>query len=307
MRMQFRSILCATDFSEHSNRTIPYGVAIAREFGATLHLCHVIDLTALTIYGEFQIDPVGQQTRIRQEANEQLEKMLEPYRIRWESLIAVGQPAAEITRLVEEKGIDLVVAATRGRSGLKRLILGSVTQRLMRTLSCPLLAVQGPEQGIIDPGTAGIRLKKILIGCDFSEDSVLALNYGLSLAQEFESEVHLIHVMEPPVYHDLLKPSEQTQDMALTDVLKEKLEGLVPGEARNWCSLQAEILRGKPYEELVAYAKVQEMDMIVLGVRGYGLVRSLLMGSTTDRVVRNAPCSVLTVSAQAHSPGERRT
>ena len=94
MRMQFRSILCATDFSEHSNRTIPYGVAIAREFGATLHLCHVIDLTALTIYGEFQIDPVGQQTRIRQEANEQLEKMLKPHRIRWESLIAVGQPAA---------------------------------------------------------------------------------------------------------------------------------------------------------------------------------------------------------------------
>ncbi len=307
MRMQFRSILCATDFSEHSNRTIPYGVAIAREFGATLHLCHVIDLTALTIYGEFQIDPVGQQTRIRQEANEQLEKMLEPYRIRWEPLITVGQPAAEITRLVEEKGIDLVVAATRGRSGLKRLILGSVTQRLMHTLSCPLLAAPGPEQGIIDPGTAGIRLKKILIGCDFSEDSVLALNYGLSLAQEFESEVHLIHVMEPPVYHDLLKPSEQTQDMALTDVLKEKLEGLVPAEARNWCSLQAEILRGQPYEELVAYANVQDMDMIVLGVRGYGLVRSLLMGSTTDRVVRNAPCSVLTVSAQVHSPGERRT
>ena len=276
MRMQFRSVVCATDFSDYSNRTIPYGVAIAREFGAKLYLCHVIDLTALTIYGEFQIDPVG-------------------------------QPAAEITRLVDEKGIDLVVAATRGRSGLKRLILGSVTQRLMRTLSCPLLAVQGPEQGLIDPGTAGIRLKKILIGCDFSEDSVLALNYGLSLAQEFESEVHLIHVMEPPVYHDLLKPSEQTQDMALTDVLKEKLEGLVPSEARHWCSLQAEILRGQPYEELVAYAHVQDMDMIVLGVRGYGLVRSFLMGSTTDRVVRKAPCSVLTVSAQVHSPGAHRT
>jgi nucleotide-binding universal stress UspA family protein len=177
----------------------------------------------------------------------------------------------------------------------------------MRTLSCPLLAVHGPEQGLIGPGTAGIRLKKILIGCDFSEDSALALNYGMSLAQEFEAEVHLIHVMEPPVYHDLLKPSEQTQDMALTDVLKKKLEGLVPSEARHWCSLQAEILRGQPYEELVAYADVQDMDMIVLGVRGYGLVRSFLMGSTTDRVVRKAPCSVLTVSAQVHGPGERRT
>ena len=246
MRMQFRSVVCATDFSDHSNRTIPYGVAIAREFGAKLYLCHVIDLTALTIYGEFQIDPVGQQTRIRQEAHEQLEKMLGPHRIQWEPLIAVGQPAAEITRLVEEKGIDLVVSATRGRSGLKRLILGSVTQRLMRTLSCPLLAVQGPEQGLIDPGTAGIRLKKILIGCDFSEDSVLALNYGLSLAQEFEAEVHLIHVMEPPVYHDLLKPSEQTQDMALTDVLKEKLEGLVPARPATGARCRPKSCAGSP-------------------------------------------------------------
>jgi nucleotide-binding universal stress UspA family protein len=307
MRMQFRSILCAIDFSDYSNRTIPYGVAIAREFGATLYLSHVIDLTALTIYGEFQIDPVGQQTRIRQEASEQLGKMLGPYHIHWEPLITVGQPAAEIARLVDEKGIDLVVAATRGRSGLKRLILGSVTQRLMRTLSCPLLAVQDPDQGLIDPGMTGIRLKKILIGCDFSEDSVLALDYGLSLAQEFEAEVHLIHVMEPPIYHDLLTPSEQTQDMALSDVLKEKLERMVPSEARHWCSLQAEILRGKPYEELVAYANVQGMDMIVLGVRGYGLVRSFFMGSTTDRVVRNAPCSVLTVSAQVQGAGEHRS
>lgn len=133
---------------------------------------------------------------------------------------------------------------------------------------------------------------------------MLALKYGLSLAQEFEAEVHLIHVMEPPAYHDLLKPSEQTQDMALTDVLKEKLERLVPGEARLWCSLQTEILRGQPYEEVVAYAHVQDMDMIVLGVRGYGLVRSFFMGSTTDRVVRNAPCSVLTVSSQVHNLGE---
>jgi nucleotide-binding universal stress UspA family protein len=246
MRMQFRSILCAIDFSDYSNRTIPYGVAIAREFGATLYLSHVIDLTALTIYGEFQIDPVGQQTRIRQEASEQLGKMLGPYHIHWEPLITVGQPAAEIARLVDEKGIDLVIAATRGRSGLKRLILGSVTQRLMRTLGCPLLAVQDPDQGLIDPGMTGIRLKKILIGCDFSEDSVLALDYGLSLAQEFEAEVHLIHVMEPPVYHDLLTPSEQTQDMALSEVLKRNWRGWCPARPATGARCRPKSCAGSP-------------------------------------------------------------
>ncbi|MCU0585445.1 MAG: universal stress protein, partial [Desulfobacterales bacterium] len=105
MRMRFKSIVCATDFSDFSNRTLPYGIAIAREFGAKLYVCHVIDLTALTMYGEFQIDPVGQQDRIRQEADVQLKKMLAPHTIEWEPLILVGQPAAEIARVVDEKGI----------------------------------------------------------------------------------------------------------------------------------------------------------------------------------------------------------
>lgn len=299
MRMRFKNIVCATDFSDFSNRTLPYGIAIAREFGAKLYVCHVIDLTALTMYGEFQIDPIGQQDRIRQEAEVQLKQMLAPYTIQWEPLISVGQPAAEIARIVEEKEVDLVISATRGRSGIKRLIMGSVTQRLIRTLTCPLLAVHSPEQGFIDPGAGAIRLKKILIGCDFSDDSALALSYGLSLAQEFEAEVHLVHVVEPPVYEEFMTPSEQAEKLVLTDAVKARLESLVPEEARHWCSLQSAVLRGRPYEELVAFSMARDIDMIVLGVRGYGLVKSLLMGSTTDRVVRNAPCPVLAVSAEA--------
>jgi nucleotide-binding universal stress UspA family protein len=296
--MNFRGIICATDFSDFSNRTIPYGVAIAREFDARLYICHVIDLSAVTIYGEFQLDPVGQQLRIRQEAQEHLAKIPGLEKANWEPLIAIGQPAAEIARLAEEKGIDLVITSTRGRAGLKRLILGSVTQRLMRILTCPLLAVQSPEEGFIDKDVSGIRLKKILVGCDFSADSVLGLNYGLSLAQEFEAELHLIHVSEPPAYREFMSPAEQAQDIVHTDVFKEKLDSLVPAEAHHWCSLQVAVLRGQPHEELVAYAMTQNMDMIVMGVRGYGLMKSLLMGSTTDRVVRRSPCPVLTVSSQ---------
>jgi nucleotide-binding universal stress UspA family protein len=301
MRVQFKKILCATDFSEQSNRTIPYGVAIAREFDAVLYVCHVIDLSALTLYGEFQIDPVGQQGRVQDEAEQQLARMPGLEGVSWEPLIGMGQPAAEIGRIVEEKGVDLVIASTRGHSGLKRLILGSVTQRLMRILPCPVLAVQDPEEGFIAKAAPGIRLKKILVGCDFSADSDLALQYGLSLAQEFQADLHLVHVMEPPVYPEFLTPAEQTQDMVRTDLVKEKLDGLVPQDARNWCSPKTAILRGQAYEELVAYAMTQNMDMIVMGTRGYGAVKTLFMGSTTDRVVRRSPCPVL--SAGARHPG----
>lgn len=299
MRVAFRKILCATDFSTYSNLTVDYGTALAREFAATLTVCHVIDLSSVAIYGEFQLDPVGQQSRIKEDAERQLAAMLGGLSINWEPMIAVGKPAEEIARIAEEKQIDLVIAATRRRSGLKRLILGSVTEQLMRTLSCPLLVIHSPSHEFIDARNQRVRLGKILIGCDFSDDSRLALGYGLSLAQEFESELHLVHVIEPPVYQDLVKVKatapQGIKDNVLSDLLTKKLQRLVPPEVRNWCSLHTILLEGPAYEELVAYAERNSVDMIVLGVRGYGLVRSLLVGSTTDRVMRHAPCPVLSV------------
>jgi nucleotide-binding universal stress UspA family protein len=304
MRVHIKNILCATDFSDFSNRTIPYGVALAKEFNAKLYICHVIDFSSIAIYGEFQLNPVDQQNRIKQQAAEQLNELIGKQPVKWEPLISAGHIADELSRLVEEKEIDLVIAATRGRSGLKRLILGSVTERLMRVLACPLLVVQSPEHEFVDPINQQIRLKKILVGCDFSPDSDLAFQHALSLAQEFEASLHLVHVIEPSVYKDLSKPDntlgEEIQQ-GLNERLTEKLIGMVPEEARNWCTPTTRILEGQPYEELGQYAKAEDMDMIVLGVRGHGLVKTLFLGSTTDRVVRQAPCPVLSVSTKAQN------
>ncbi len=304
MRVQMRNILCATDFSDFSNRTIPYGIALAREFEARLYICHVIDLSSIAIYGEFQLNPVDQQNRIRKQAAEQLDQIIGEQPVKWEPLITVGHTADEISRLVDEKAIDLVIAATRGRSGLKRLILGSVTERLMRVLSCPLLVVHSPEHEFVNPVSQQIRLKKILVGCDFSPDSDLAFQQALSLAQEFEADLHLAHVVEPSASSELLKPDKALSDeiqQGLHQRLTAKLIAMVPEDARNWCTPQTRILEGQPYEALAQYAKTHAIDMIVLGVRGHGLVKTLFLGSTTDRVVRQASCPVLSVSTRTQN------
>ena len=299
MRMQFKNILCATDFSDFSNRTVRYGIALANEFDSKLFVCHVIDLSSVAIYGEFQLDPVGLQDRIMNDANEQLQELIGGQQIDWEPLISVGHAADEISRIVEEQDMDLVISATRGRSGLKRLILGSVTERLMRTLSCPLLVVHSPDKALASSDDQEVNMKSILIGCDFSPDSEVAFEHGLSLAQEFQSELHLAHVVETSIYQQLHKTEspveEELQQEIQTRVIK-KLQDMVPEEARNWCKPQTGLLDGHPYEELVKYAEENNIDMIVLGTRGHGLVKSLFIGSTTDRVVRNAPCPVLSVS-----------
>lgn len=304
MRVQMKNILCATDFSDFSNHTIPYGVALAKEFEARLYICHVIDLSSIAIYGEFQLNPIDQQNRIRKQAAEQLDQIIGEQPVKWEPLISVGHTADEISRLVEEKEIDLVIAATRGRSGLKRLILGSVTERLMRVLACPLLVVHSPEHQFVNPINQEIRLKKILVGCDFSPDSDLAFQQALSLAQEFEADLHLVHVIEPTVSTELLKPDKALSteiQQGLHQRFTEKLIAMVPQDARNWCTPETRILEGQPYEALVHYAKTHAMDMIVLGVRGHGLVKTLFLGSTTDRVVRQSTCPVLSVSTKSQN------
>jgi nucleotide-binding universal stress UspA family protein len=304
MRVKMKSILCATDFSDFSNRTIAWGVALAKEFDATLYICHVIDLSSIAIYGEFQLDPVGQQDRIRKEAHEQLHHLIGEQPVAWVPLITVGHVADEISRIVDEKGIDLVITATRGRSGFKRLILGSVTERLMRVLSCPLFIAHSLEHELVNLADQQVALKKILVGCDFSPDSSWAFQHALSLAQEFQAELHLAHVVEPAAYQQLLRPDDslrQEIQEGLRKRLTEKLLEMVPEEARNWCTPETRILEGHPYEELVKYAKSSDIDMIVLGVRGHGLVKTLFLGSTTDRVVRQAPCPVLSVSTKVQN------
>jgi nucleotide-binding universal stress UspA family protein len=304
MRVHFKHILCATDFSDFSNLTVGYGVALAKEFDARLIICHVIDLSSVAIYGEFQLDPVGQQNRIMEDANSQLEALAGEQPVSWEPLITVGKPADEISRAVEEQNIDLVITATRGRSGFKRLILGSVTERLMRTLSCPLLIVRSPEHEFVTPQEQKIRLQKILVGCDFSPDSGRAFDHGLSLAQEFEAELHLAHVIEPPAQPNLLKEETFVSGEIQQDyhnLLIQKLKDMVPAEAANWCTPQTSIMQGQPYDELVKYADTRDIDMIVLGVRGHGMVKTLFLGSTTDRVIRNSPCPVLSVSLKVQN------
>lgn len=300
MRVQFKKIACTTDMSDFSNNTLVYGSELARVFDAKLYACHVISLPSMaTYYGYTGDERSGEGTKqIIDQVTDTFDRMMGESSVVWEPLITIGHISDEIARLAREKDVGLVITATHGRSGLKRLLLGSVTERLMRILSCPLLIIGGPEEKITQPAGGKLKFTRILVGCDFSPDSEAAFQYGLSLAQEFQAELHLVHVIEPPVYVDLDMPGSaiDTEHMeTLRDRLNEKLSSLVPVEARHWCEPRISLLEGLPYEVLTHYAERHGIDLVVLGARGYSLVEKLFIGSTTDRVVRRTPCPVLSV------------
>lgn len=298
MRMPLKHIICATDFSECSRLAVPYGVLLAREFGAKLYVCHIVDLPTVLAYGEAIRDLRHDEKRLMREAEEQIATLMSDYAVDWEPLVTGGHAGNEIERLAAEKSADLVITATHGRSGLKRLVLGSVTEQLMRRLLCPLLVVRSTEE---EPATVGgkrIELKKILVGCDFSLDSDLGFQYALSLAQQFQSELHLAHVIEPPIYRELGRTDGRewvSGEKDLRERLKEQLSQMVPEDALHWCTPKSVLLAGQPHEELSKYALVNDMDLIVLGFRGRGLMETLFVGSTTARAIRNATCPVLSV------------
>jgi len=298
MRIQLKNILCTTDFSDFSNYAVPYAIRLAKEYNAKLYLCHVVDMTPIAAYDGAVVQWVDQQKALTGYAQEQLQQLIGEQPLDVEPIVAVGHPVSEITTLAAEKQIDLAVAATHGRSGLKRVILGSVTERLVQTLPCPVLSIRMPEKETHAPSDQMIQIRKILVGCDFSADSLLAFQYALSLAQEFQSELHLVHVIEPPVYKQLfaqdVKPSEDLRE-TIRQPLDAMLNKMIPEEASHWCRHQTALLAGEPHEELTRYASIQNVDLIVLGIRGHSLVEALLVGSTTDRVIRQAHCPVLSV------------
>ncbi|MFW6052716.1 MAG: universal stress protein [Desulfosalsimonas sp.] len=302
MKTKIHRILCATDFSDVSRIVVPYSTDLAAELNAGLYVCHVIDLPTISVYGEAVFDPITQQQRFMDFARREIEKETQEAPVETTPLVSIGHTTEEITRLAADYDIDLVVAATHGRSGLKRLFLGSVTARLMRILSCPILVLRTVEE-LETPHRQTIPFKKILVGCDFSKDSDAALARSLNIAQEFESELHLVHVVEPSAYkghHKFSVEAGEALPKELCDVISEKLSSMVPEDARDWCKgIKTDILEGKPHAELIRYADTHEIDLIAIGVRGQGMVESLFVGSTTDRVVRRAPCPVLSVNPGA--------
>ncbi|MBR9986157.1 MAG: universal stress protein, partial [Desulfosarcina sp.] len=289
MKIHIKRILCATDLSDFSNSAVIQAIGMAKEFGSTLFICHVIDLPLVTMHGAAFVYPEDQIEEMKTGATDQIKGLVKDSALNWEAVVETGPVSSTLCRLAAEKQADLAIVSTHGRTGLKRLFLGSVTERLLRTIACPLLVVTPPEKaGRLEKQFKGFGFKQIMVGCDFSADSGRAVEYGFSLAQEFQAVIHLVHVVEPFVYRDAMLP-ETVKTEAITEVTtgcRQRLEDLVPADAHNWCNVEIACEAGKPFQALKKYAGIHQVDLIVLGVRGHSLVETMLLGSTTDRLIR---------------------
>lgn len=287
MEKQPQKILCAIDFSDFTDTILLYSIGLCKEYQASLLVTHVVnDLRTLQVHNQTSIDIQALQKTNIEMATKNLENLIKNLDIDHDLIIRQGEPADEISRLALEQKTDLVVTATHGKSGIKRLLIGSVTEKLLKTVHCPLLVLSATKQ----PSGPEVRLQKILVGCDFSPDSSLSFDYSLDLALKFQSRLYLAHVIKPGDYAG----KHQNLD-SLRDLLKKKLMDLIPDAYPSPSPPETVLLEGEPYKELMNFAQDNSIDMIVLGIRGHTLWENLMVGSTTDRIIRHSPCPVLAV------------
>jgi nucleotide-binding universal stress UspA family protein len=291
-RTQIKNILFATDFSPAATAAIPYAREIARHFGADLHALHVRPPIVSPVTSPFSwaVEREAAQVADHEHRTALLGAFAE---IRTEVLIEEGDIQSSLTSAIHKDLIDLVVIGTRGRSGLGKLLLGSVAEEIFREVSCPVLTV-GPHSPS-SPAPDG-RFREILYATDFSPESEAAAAYAVSLAQEFQARLTLMHVISEQKTGELVSAGQ------LTASIEQLLRKLVPPEAESWCKPEVIVESGDAAEKILEVSKQRNTDLIVLGVKpesGIPGAGTHLPIATAHKIVSHAICPVLTVRGQA--------
>jgi nucleotide-binding universal stress UspA family protein len=282
-RIAFKNILFVTDFSSTTELTLPYVVEIARQSGATIHAVHVIHpdvypLLPRSEWGKMAHD----EEEFRKGKRHQLEKELQGFP--HEFLFPVGDVWQNLANIIEDKNIDLLILGTHGRTGIGKVLMGSVTETIFRQATCPVLTV-GPDVTSKANHTAPAELNRILYATDFSPESLAAAPYAFYLARKHRAELILMH-------------SIQNAEPDQVDSAYHTLRDVVPVGADLECKPRCIVERGAPEDTILSIAASYDTDMIVLGVQSaqsHLTATTHFFHSIAYKIVTQATCPVLTV------------
>lgn len=290
-RISLNRILFTTDFSDYAERALPYAVGLARHYGGTIVVAHAIPPEPRR---PMPLEPVPPELdELRHQAEHAMDTFIRSAplaSVRYEVVLEKGETELVFQEMVKKHGVDLVVIATHGRAGLKKLLLGSVAEEIFRSVSCPVLTI-GPQ--VKRNELAAGKLRHVIYASDLSAASLHALPYALGLAADYRAGLSGLHVMEDlatiPVYY---------RERTLRDA-REELEKLMPVDAGLAGEPQIIVTAGDPAEKILQLAGDLNADLVVMGARHQGSARlsAHLPWACTHKVICHATCPVLTVRA----------
>lgn len=276
-----KTILVPTDFSDLATHALDYASLIAQSFGSEITLLYADTFLPPPYFTMTQVDEVATTIeRSKQAAREQLESYARAHAapgVAVETVVVEELPVPAVTKIAEERDVDLIVMGTHGRSGLSRMMLGSVTERVLRETDRPVLTARKPEGS-----EASACFRRILCPVNFTEVARGALEHAITLSERLGAELYLLHVIE------------KDRGVDAEDEMK-KICHWVPDEVRVRCHFEEVPMGSEPAEQIIRYAQSNGCDLMVIGAQHKRFSDATIIGATTVRIVRHAPVPVLTV------------
>lgn len=279
------TVVVPLDGSELAAAALPYGRALAEKFGATLYLVRVVDIDAPA---EVAADARDYLARIAQETG-----------LATEIVVRYGDPAAEIVDLVLELPEPMITMTTHGRSGIGRWLFGSVADRVVRNAGVPVLLIRSsmPQR---EPGV----IRSILLPVDGSTLAEAAVPYATELARRFDATIHLVRVAETPEIYSLLSvpagaPTSAEVLNQLAQQLVETATSYVNELAERLRSeglrVDAHVLEGIAPEQLLAFERERQPDIVVMATHGRSGLSRVVFGSVAERLLREGTVPLLLI------------
>lgn len=294
--LTIQRILFPVDVADTSTHAFPLACALAHRYGATLH---ILSVTGRHEHGyadarrAFPI-PDAKLQRWLQAGDAGPAPSLDMLSIE-QTQIEAASVAAQIATFIDDHSIDLVVMGTHGRHGVERMLHGSVAEAVIHAGRCPVVTVRADEHAPSD-------LRRVLVPVDFSEPSADALRHAGQLAQTFDASVHLLHVVEDVAYPAVYGLESPTLP----------LDGVIPRvtrELETWAvryvpddvPTSVDAVEGYAPLAIVEAATQHDADAIVVGTHGRTGLDRMLLGSVTERVVRQAARPVFVIASTGRS------
>jgi len=294
--LQLQRILVPRDFSPFSGHALHHALDLAGRTGAEVHL-----LFAEVLYADVHV-PMNQGSTVVQETlYERLLEGTEPRgtapEIRFvPAVVRDVAPAPAIVSYAEAHDIDLIVMGTHGRRGLRRLLLGSTAEEIVRTAPCPVFTVRPPET----PVDALEGIDAILVPIDFSRHARTALRHAKALAALYHTRLDLLHVVEEHLHPAFYNTGVWSVYDVIPDIEEKAINELMTFYRETEGSpveVHFHVRPGHAAREIAAFAGEHDIDMIVMATHGLRGLDHVLMGSVAEKVVRWSPVPVFTVKA----------
>ncbi|MBZ5552969.1 MAG: universal stress protein [Acidobacteriia bacterium] len=279
-----RTILCPVDFSDLSALALKYAVDFRKCSGGDLLILFANPFLPPPQLTGPQIDQLAEAWNESKRSTEQylasfVEKQLGEAPTGIELIVVESPPVNAIVETAGLRTVDLIVMGTHGQGGETRMLLGSVAERVLRESGCPVLTVRLKKEKTKTPAA----IRNILVPINFSVVSRMALVSAGRIAECFGATVSVLRAIEP-----FEEPCNEADEMT-------RLQAWVPPEIRKKCEIQEFVIKGEGAERIVSFAEEEKIDLIVLGAQHRKFFDSTIVGTTTLRVVRHAPCPVFTL------------